>query len=91
MKKSKAKAAVSREKARTLLAALISGDGDPYEAYTGLYQLWCSHNSAVQQLRPLFRIPGADPAGRMSLTEEFRREVVAISHTLILHFQKPTG
>jgi hypothetical protein len=50
-------------------------DRDVYEAYQGLYQLWCSHNSAVQELRPLFQMPGIEPNGRLSITEDFRRQV----------------
>lgn len=69
----------SREKARELLVALISGTADSYQVYRNLYRLWCSHNSAVQELRPLFRIPGVEPDGRLSITEEFKQQTLALS------------
>lgn len=69
----------SRKNARELLVALISGTGDPYEAYRNLYRIWCSHNSAVQELRPLFRIPGVEPDGRLSMTEEFKQQILALA------------
>jgi len=31
--------------------------------------------AAVQELRPLFRIPGIEPDGQLSVTEEFKGQV----------------
>lgn len=77
----------SRQTARELLQGLVSGTADTYEAYRKLYRIWCTHNSAVQELRPLFRIPGIEPDGRLSVTEDFKRQVqsVAISVLPNLH------
>ena len=88
VRKSEIRKAASREKARKLLTSLISGDRDAYDVYRSLYLLWCSHNSAVQELRPLFQIPGVEPDGHLSVTEDFRRQVVAISRSVVPFFEK---
>lgn len=88
VRKSEIRKAASRDKARKLLTSLISGDRDAYDVYRSLYLLWCSHNSAVQELRPLFQIPGVEPDGRLSVTEDFRRQVLAISRSVIPFFEK---
>jgi len=64
-----------RETARELLRGLASGSSDAYETYRTLYHLWCTQNSAVQELRPLFKIPGIEPDGQLSVTEEFNGHV----------------
>jgi hypothetical protein len=87
VKKSKVRRAASREDARRILTALINGNHDVYEAYRKLYGLWCTNNSAVLELRPLFQISGAEPDGRLSITEEFRKEIVAISQTILPYFK----
>ena len=77
----------SRSKARELLQAIDSGQLDAYEGYRQLYGVWCSNNAAVQELRPLFRMPGIDPDGVLSVTSEFRSEVRRLVSTLVLTFQ----
>src|SRR5215469_7571213 len=64
-----------RQAARELLSGLASGSSDAYETYRSLYHLWCTQNAAVQELRPLFRIPGIEPDGQLSVTEEFKGQV----------------
>jgi hypothetical protein len=86
LRKSELRRVAAREKARELLTSLINGERDIYEAYRGLYGLWYSNNAAVQELRPLFRIPGVEPDGRLSITEEFQKEVVKISQTILQDF-----
>jgi hypothetical protein len=64
-----------RQTARELLRGLASESSHVYETYRSLYHLWCTQNSAVQELRPLFRIPGIEPDGQLSVTEEFKGHV----------------
>jgi hypothetical protein len=85
-RKSEERRATSRKQAKRILTSLIYGDQDLYQEYRELYGLWCANNSAVQELRPLFQISGAEPNGRLSITEEFRKEVVAISQTILQYF-----
>jgi hypothetical protein len=61
-----------KQMAKERLRELTSGTADTCETYRSLYQIWQSHNSSVQELRPLFSIPGVEPDGRLSVTEEFR-------------------
>jgi hypothetical protein len=86
LRQSKMRKVAAREQARKLLISLISGERDLYEAYRGLYSLWCSNNAAVQELRPLFRMPGVEADGQLSITDEFRKEVVRISQTILQDF-----
>jgi len=69
----------SRRAARELLQNLMAGKADAYEAYRSLYGLWCSNNAAVQELRSLFRMDGIEPDGRLSVTEEFRGQVLSLA------------
>ena len=73
-----------RRAARELLQNLVAGKADVYEAYRKLYGLWCSNNAAVQELRPLFRMPGIEPDGRLSVTEEFREQVLSLARQILL-------
>jgi hypothetical protein len=79
--------AATREKARKLLHAVASGEVDAYVGYRQLYGVWCSNNAATQDLRPLFRIPGVEPDGTLSVTPQFRDLVVALSKEILLKFQ----
>jgi hypothetical protein len=69
--------------ARELLRGLASGSSDAYETYRGLYHLWCTQNSAVQELRPLFRIPGIEPDGQLSVTEDFKGQVRSLANAIL--------
>ena len=64
-----------RNRAGALLKSLCEGRIDTYEGYRQLYGFWCSYNAAVPELRPLFRIPGVEPDGPLSVTENFRERV----------------
>ena len=77
----------SRLAARELLTGIVTGTEDTYQAYRKLYGIWCGHNSAVQELRPLFRIPGIEPDGRLSVTEDFKRAVLAMAVAILPSLQ----
>lgn len=65
----------ARKRVAAILKSLAEGKGDAYEQYRKLYGFWCGRNSAVSELRPLFRIPGIEPDGRISVTDEFQKSV----------------
>jgi hypothetical protein len=73
-----------RKRAEVILKSLSEGAIDVYEGYIELYSVWCSNNAAVPELRPLFRIPGVDPGGTLSVTDDFRTEVRSLA-AKILH------
>jgi hypothetical protein len=73
----------SRQEAAELLQNLIAGEVEAYQAYRGLYGLWCSNNAAVQELRPLFRIDGIEPDGPLSVNEEFREQVLSLAKQIL--------
>ena len=72
-----------RKAASDLLRAIVSGKAEVYAAYRSLYAIWCSHNSAVQELRPMFRIPGIEPDGPLSVTAEFETRVRALAAQIV--------
>jgi hypothetical protein len=59
------------------------GGVDVYEGYRALYGVWCSNNAAVPELRPLFRIPGVDPDGMLSITDDFRSEIRSLAAKIL--------
>jgi hypothetical protein len=77
----------TREKISTLLRAVVSGEIDAYMGYKQLYGFWCAHNSATQELRPLFRISGIEANGTFSVTPEFRNHVVNLAKEILPKFQ----
>ena len=81
--KAKLRRLASRQAARELLQDLVAGKADTYQAYRSLYGLWCSNNAAVQELRPLFRIDGIEPDGRLSVTKEFREQVLSLARQIL--------
>ncbi len=57
--------------------------GDLYEQYRSLYSLWRTNNAAVTELRPMFRIPGVDPDGQLSVTSNFIAAVRSIAKEIL--------
>ena len=64
----------------------MAGTADVYKGYRRLYGLWCSNDAAVQELRPLFRMEEIEPDGRLSVTEEFRQEVLSLAKQILADF-----
>jgi hypothetical protein len=76
-----------RQTAKELLSGLTSGTADTYETYRSLYQIWRLHNSSVQELRPLFSIPGVELDGRLSVTEDFKKQVLSSATAILANLQ----
>jgi hypothetical protein len=72
-----------RKRAKAILESLGQGTGDMYESYRALYALWCHNNAAVQELRPLFRIPGVEADGALSVTDDFKRTVRSLATEIL--------
>ena len=73
----------ARKAARDLLAGIASGKAEVYAAYRKLYAIWCSRNAAVQELRPMFLLPGFQPDGRLSVSAEFEAQVRVLATEII--------
>ena len=58
---------------------VVAGKADTYQAYRSPYRLCCSNNAAVQELRPRFTMDGIEPDGLLSVTEEFREQVLSLA------------
>ena len=74
-----------RGRAVGYLRELSAGNGH-YDNYRALYTLWCGNNDAVQELRPLFRIPGIEPDGQLSANQEFRKTVQKVATEILTEF-----
>ena len=72
-----------RQAARGLLQAIASGEVEIYSAYRSLYGLWSGDNAVLQELRPLFRIPGIEPDGCLSVTKEFEVQVRSLAAAIL--------
>ena len=79
VRKIKVRRVNTRKRANEILDSLRQGTGDVYESYRALYSLWCSNNAAVQELRPLFRIPGIEADGALSVTDEFKKTIRSLA------------
>ena len=83
------KVAMSRARVRSRALGYVrelSAGNSHYENYRALYMLWCGNNAAVQELRPLFRIPGIEPDGQLRVDEKFRRTVQQIATDILTKF-----
>jgi len=76
----------ARNATRELLERIISGNIEIYVGYRQLYAQWCRNNAAVQELRPLFRISGIEPDGRLSVDEGFKAQVLTLAKEIVTKF-----
>jgi hypothetical protein len=83
VKKTEVRRVHDRKRAESLLESLVQETGNVYENYRALYQLWCSNNAAVQELKPLFRIPGIEADGALSITDEFKKRVRSLAKEVL--------
>ena len=81
--KIKARRDASREQAKVTLTAILSGSVDAYEGYRKLFVIYCSNSAALEEIKPMFRIPDIDPAGVFSVTPEFREQVRLLAEKLL--------
>lgn len=65
------------ERARQVLQTIAEGSRDPYEGYREIYGLYTGTSGAVEELKPLFRLPGIYPDGPIQVDDKFRRTVIA--------------
>jgi hypothetical protein len=77
----------TRKTSRSILVQMTSGDIEVYVGYRRLYRYWCGHNSAVQELRPLFSIPNVSPDGVLSVREEFNAQIISIAKEILAGFR----
>lgn len=89
--RAKVRRRLRREEARRILEDLVAGrTQDIFIAYGRLFRLWGGDN-ALGELRPLFRIPGVDPCGSFSVTEDFRAQVIALASRILPDFQNTSA
>jgi len=77
----------TRKASEALLEQVVSGEIEVYIGSRRLYTYWCNHNSAVPELKPMFRIPGTSPDGVLSVTDEFNEQVTSIAEEILRSFR----
>lgn len=88
--KSKVRQRFRREEATQILEDLVTGRTDDiFVAYGRLFSLWNGNDPVLRELRPLFRIPGIDPCGSFTVTEEFRKQVLLLASSILSVFRNP--
>ena len=65
------------EKAHSVLRAIVEGRQDPYEGYREVYAMYIDSSGIVEELKPLFRLPGIEPDGFIHVDEDFRWAIQA--------------
>ena len=83
LKKSVQRRIQDRQQAKAILKSLSEGGSEAYEQYRSLYKLWCSNNSALPELKPLFRISGIEPDGTFAVSDEFRATVRGLASQIL--------
>jgi len=83
LKKSVQRRIQDRQHAKAILKSLSEGGGEAYEQYRALYKLWCSNNSALPELKPLFRISGIEADSTFAVSDEFRATVRALATQIL--------
>jgi hypothetical protein len=78
----------TRKTCISLLEQMASGEIEVYVGYRRLYRYWCSHNSAVQELRPMFGIPNISPDGVLSVTDDFNEQITSIAREILTSFRQ---
>jgi hypothetical protein len=67
--------AVSMERAHSILEQMVDGSISPYDGYRLLYGLYASSSGLLAELKPLFRLPGIEPDGCLTVDDEFNLAV----------------
>ena len=76
-----------RQTASEILHQMIAGEIEVYVGYRRLYVYWCKSNAAIQELKPMFRIPALEPDGVLSITDEFNAKIISSAREIVVHFQ----
>ena len=82
-RKARLRKQAAREEVRATLNSIVTGSLDAYEGYRKLFVIYCSNNEALEEIKPMFRIPGIDPDGVFSVTPEFRLKVKMLAQELL--------
>ena len=77
----------TRKASRSLLEQMVAGKIEVYIAYRRLYRYWSGHNSAVEELRPMFSIPNISPDGILSVTDDFNEQIISIAQEILSGFR----
>ena len=77
----------TRDASKSLLEQMVAGEIEVYIGYRRLYRYWCSHNSAVEELRPMFNIPNLSPDGILSVTNDFNEQIISIAREILTSFR----
>lgn len=58
------------------MQAIADGSRDPYEGYREVYGIYVQASGAIEELKPLFRLPNIYPDGPIHVDDEFRHTII---------------
>jgi hypothetical protein len=73
----------SRDRAKELLSAIASEKDYIAEEYLALYGEYTSNPAALEEIKPLFRIPGIEPGGTLSVDDYFNKTIKTLAVDLL--------
>jgi hypothetical protein len=73
----------SRARAKEILAVIASAKAYIAEDYLALYAEYVSNPAALEEIKPMFRIPGIDPGGRFGVDDHFNTTVKSLAVELL--------
>ena len=76
----------TRQKVKEILGGMASGRTEIYVGYRQLYQCWRGNNTAIPELRSLFRLPGSSPDGRLTVDDSFKAQVLKLVKSIATQF-----
>lgn len=83
IRKIKVRREKSRARAKEILTVIASGKEYIAEDYLALYGEFASNPAALEYIKPLFRIPGIDAAGRFSVGKHFNKIIKTLAVDLL--------
>jgi hypothetical protein len=89
--KTESRRKATRMVVKEILEQIVAGQVEVYIGYRRLYGQWCKNNAALQELRPMFRIPGIEPDGMLAVSEGFKSQVVSMAKEVLPKFHVAPG
>ena len=72
-----ARRSASKTQAEAILQEIATGRIDPWEGYRQVYGVYVASSGLLEELKPLFQLPGIVPDGCMTIDDRVRETAAA--------------